>query len=89
MATETATITKAWDDVVDAGDEFLLSTLDAVIEIATTDAGEPEIAAGHVLSPYERESASRALVGPGIVWVRISPSHGTDSARLAVTTWSA
>jgi hypothetical protein len=89
MATTNPTVTKSWVMLVPAAKNFILSAVEVVLEIAVTDINAaPTLETGHVISPYERESVSRVLIGPGYVWARIAPSQTQNATVVALTDWT-
>jgi hypothetical protein len=91
MATTNITLTANWTQIIDDGDDFLLSLADAsghrVIAVATAASAPAATLRGHQLSTGSggNDAITRAIIGPGDVWAR---SQGSP-AVLAVTAWSA
>lgn len=97
MATTNPTITGAWSQIVDEGDEFLLTLPIASQTVYVAIGGaddsdsdsDPETPTagtiGHPLRPGE-DGINRALLGPGPVFARcIDPAA---SVAVALTAWT-
>lgn len=85
MPTANIPISKAWKKIANAGESFLASApAEADVEFAATTADAAPTVLGHALK--QGEALTRAVIGDGYIWVRISNfKSARNAANLVVT----
>jgi hypothetical protein len=86
------TITKAWEPHIAADLNFLLTCTASITFEAypmPDDETAPNLDEGHTLSPWKRDALNRAVIGPGVIWLRIAASESAATARAVLSTWGA